>query len=75
MLCALFGLAKTPTNSDAQAHRIMYFVQAKRAQSASRASTQVRSGARPRPRALKQRHHRRRAAKASVRAECVLAEL
>jgi hypothetical protein len=40
-LCAMFGLNRTPINADAQSHRIMNFVLTKRAQSASRSSTQV----------------------------------
>ncbi len=46
-LCTLFCLLRTPLNPDARAHRIMNFVQAKRAQNASRTSMQVGSGVAP----------------------------
>jgi hypothetical protein len=46
-LCALFGLLRTQLNPDALAHRITNFVQAKRAQNASRTSTQGGSGVAP----------------------------
>ncbi len=40
-LCTMFGLNKTPTNAAAQAQRIWHFIGTKRAQIASRASTQT----------------------------------
>jgi hypothetical protein len=40
-LCAIFGLTRTPANAEAQSQRIWHFVVAKRAQVASRASTQA----------------------------------
>jgi hypothetical protein len=46
-LCAMFGLTRTPINAASQADRIWHFVGTKRAQIASRASTQTGGTAAP----------------------------